>query len=219
MYSIRNVLKKYNMCVIALLMFYENITENPMKLFRVLSFILYFFIDNYFVIDFLCCQYTKLSIIFSDKIFADMSYNELIGIGIPEVLINLILCHVFTKKKKSTIVLLRHTQLVEYYLEKGLVILLHNYKNLSSLPNEAKQIILVINIHKSDYVMDCYTEITSVENTIKKLHIQSDLNYGYIHNFYNDKQYIIDELFCKYIKPLLNILSVYNEGRAEDLPS
>ena len=34
----------------------------------------------------------------------------------------------------------------------------------------------------------------------------SDLHYGYIHNFYHDKQEIIDDLFCQYIKPLLKYI-------------
>ena len=34
------------------------------------------------------------------------------------------------------------------------------------------------------------------------MHIQYDFHSSYIHNFYNDKQEIIDELFLKYIKPL-----------------
>ena len=38
---------------------------------------------------------------------------------------------------------------------------------------------------------------------MKKFHIQSDLNSGYIHKFYHSKQDIIDELFCQYIKTLL----------------
>ena len=50
--------------------------------------------------------------------------------------------------------------------------------------------------------MDCYTEIISIANTINKLHIQSDLKYCYIHNFYHDKQEIIYELFCQYTKHL-----------------
>ena len=62
---------------------------------------------------------------------------------------------------------------------------------------------LIYDIHKSDFVMACYTEIPSVENTINKFHIRSDLSSGYIHKFYHDKKDIIDELFCKYIKPLL----------------
>ena len=97
-------------------MFYENITDNPTKLFRVFICVLYSVIENYVIIDFLCCQNKKLSIICSDKTFADMSYNEFIGIGIPEVLMHLISYHIFTKKTNSTIILLCHNQLVEYYL-------------------------------------------------------------------------------------------------------
>ena len=54
--------------------------------------------------------------------------------------------------------------------------------------------------------MACYTLISSVANTINKLNIMSDLNSGYMHIFYHDKQDIIDELCCQYIKPLLNYI-------------
>ena len=36
------------MCVIALVMFYETGTTNPMKVFRVLSFVVYYIIDLFF---------------------------------------------------------------------------------------------------------------------------------------------------------------------------
>ena len=61
----------------------------------------------------------------------------------------------------------------------------------------------VIDMHYLDYVVDFYTEINYVENTINKLHIKSDLHSGYIHNLYHDKQESINDLFCKYIIPLL----------------
>ena len=51
-----------------------------------------------------------------------------------------------------------------------------------------EKIIHAIYIHKSYYVMDFYTEIPSIENTIHTLHIMSDFHSGYIHNFYHDKQ-------------------------------
>ena len=98
MSGIRNVLKKENMCVIALVIFYENRTNNTMKVFRVLSCVLYTVIENYVCIAYLCCQSKKLSLICSDKVFYDGSYNELLGIGIPEVLMNFISCHGFMKK-------------------------------------------------------------------------------------------------------------------------
>ena len=90
MSGIKNTTKKENICVIALVMFYENITTNPMKMFRVLSCVVYSVIENYVCINDLGCQYKKLSFICSDKIFADRSYNELLGIGITGVLMNTI---------------------------------------------------------------------------------------------------------------------------------
>ena len=50
-------------------------------------------------------------------------------------------------EKSSTIIVLCHTRLVEYYLSKEFVILEHNSKNLSSLPNEAKQRVYASNIY------------------------------------------------------------------------
>ena len=46
MSGIRNVLNKYNKCVIALAIIDENRTTNPMKVFMVLSCVLYNVIDN-----------------------------------------------------------------------------------------------------------------------------------------------------------------------------
>ena len=128
-----------------------------MKVLRVLSRVLYSFIENYVCIDFLGCKYKKLSTICSDKIFSGMSYNSFLGIGIPEVLMNLISCHGFMKELNSTVIILCRTRLVEYYLEKEFVILEYNSENLSSVSNEEKQRIYAINMHKTDFVMACDT--------------------------------------------------------------
>ena len=61
-----------------------------------------------------------------------------------------------------------------------------------------KRIIHVIDKQKTDYVMACYTVISSVADTLNKFHIQSNLHNGYKHNFYHDKQDAFDELFCQY---------------------
>ena len=57
MENIRYVMKNKDTCVIALIMFYESKGKKPIKLYRVLSCVLYFIIDNYFCIDCLCYQY------------------------------------------------------------------------------------------------------------------------------------------------------------------
>ena len=64
----------------------------------------------------------------------------------------------------------------------------------------------MINIHKSYFVMACYTEFNSAAKTIKKFHIYYDLHSGCIHKFYHYKKEIIDELFCEYTKTLLKYI-------------
>ena len=78
--------------------FYESKTRNSIKLYRVLSCVLYYIIDNYVFIEYICCQSKTLSIISSDEIFEQVSYNVLLGIGIQEVFMNLVSCHGFMDK-------------------------------------------------------------------------------------------------------------------------
>ena len=73
--------------------------------------------------------------------------------------------------------------------------------NLSSVPNEVKRRIYVVDIHDSYHVMACYTAITSVENTINKLHIMYNFYSSYIHNLYHDKQESVDYLFFNTLNP------------------
>ena len=138
-------MREKDTCVIAIVILYETKTKNPTKVYRVLSCVLYSVMYNYVWIDFLCCHSKTLSVISSDKIFEEASYNDLIGIGIPEVLMNLISCHGFTKQTNSTVILAYRYCLVNYYLEKGYVILEHNSKHLSSVPNDVKLRVHVIN--------------------------------------------------------------------------
>ena len=103
-----------------------------------LSCVLFSVIRNYFCIDYLYCHSKTLSFISSDKIFKEASYNILLGIGIPEVLMNLLSCHVLMEKPNSTMILNFLSRFVNYYLVKGFVIIEHNSKQLSSVPNDAK---------------------------------------------------------------------------------
>ena len=68
MTGIISVLKN-NMCVIALVMFYDNITKYATEVYRVLGCVLYSVIDNYVCIDYLCCQSKLIIDISRDKFF------------------------------------------------------------------------------------------------------------------------------------------------------
>ena len=107
-------------------------------MYRVLSCVPYSVIENYVCIDYLCCHFKNLSVISSDKISEEASYNGLLSMGIPDLFMNLVSCHGFMEKQNSTVILVCQYCLVNYYLEKSFVILEHNSKQLSSVTNDAK---------------------------------------------------------------------------------
>ena len=75
----RGKLKHNSTYAIALIMLYEN---RKSLIFMVLGAVVYFFIDKYMCVDYLCLQrYTKLSLLHIG--FEDTSFNDISGIGIP----------------------------------------------------------------------------------------------------------------------------------------
>ena len=80
-------------------MIYQNNGEITKRLYRVLRCVVYSLIDNYFCIEYLLCQSKILIPISSNPPFEKTSFNILLDIGIPELLLNLLSCHGFTKKK------------------------------------------------------------------------------------------------------------------------
>ena len=66
-------------------------------MYRVLSCVVYNFIDNYFCIDYISCQPETLRSISSKPTFEQTNFNILLGIGIPELLPNIVYCHGFMK--------------------------------------------------------------------------------------------------------------------------
>ena len=115
MENIRVFLKNKNTCVIALIMFYGNNGVNPKKKSRLLSCVIYSLIENYFCIDYLSCQPKTLIIISSNRIFKQTSFNILIFIGIPELLLNIEYCHGFMKKANESVILNLCVRLVNNY--------------------------------------------------------------------------------------------------------
>ena len=88
-----------------------------------LSCVIYSVMENYFWIDHIFFNSKTLSVISSDKISEEASYNELLAIGIPEGLMNLVSCHGLTKKPNLTVILVCQSCLMNYYLSKVFVII------------------------------------------------------------------------------------------------
>ena len=191
-------------------MFYETKTKYPTKAYKALSCVLYSVIEHYVCFDYLCFHFKTLSVTYSDKIFQEVSYNKLLGIGITELIMNLLSYHVLMKKPTLTVVLICRSRLVDYYLEKGFVINEHNSNQLSSVPNDAKLIVHAINEQKTDCVMACYTKISPIKNTIKKFQVIYTVHYVYQKILYHDEQDIIDELIINNILSYQNILIILN---------
>ena len=87
--------------MLALTIFYETRADNPNKDYRVLSCVIYTTIKNYVCIDDLACQSKKLGEIPVGSIegykHGDKSFDRILVIGIPYLLMTLISCHGFLK--------------------------------------------------------------------------------------------------------------------------
>ena len=88
---------KKNTSAMALIMIYENNAEIEKTVYIVLSCVVYTLIDNYICIEYLLFKSKTLCDISSNPTFKGTSFDLLLSIGIPELLLNLISCHGFIK--------------------------------------------------------------------------------------------------------------------------
>ena len=90
-----------------------------------LSCVIYTIIDKYVCIDYLGPEKSKLSdlkISCTGSIKNNgMDYNNLLGIGIPDLLLNLLSCHVCLKNNDSVVILKCPNRMSEYYFNKVFV--------------------------------------------------------------------------------------------------
>ena len=90
-------------------MFYETRADNPNKDYRVLSCVIYTIIKHYACIHYLDCQSKTLSEIpvgsRGGSKHGDKSFDRILGIGIPDLLINLISCCGFLKNINYVVIL------------------------------------------------------------------------------------------------------------------
>ena len=88
MVSIRKVLKKYNTCVLAILILYDN---KKKEISKVLGSVIYCTTDNYICVYHLCLYQDQLYLV--HKGFKNKTFNDISVIGIPELLMNIMFCH------------------------------------------------------------------------------------------------------------------------------
>ena len=102
------------------------------------------------------------------------------GIGIPDLLMNLMFCHVFLNNKDSAVILKCPKSMFEYYFSKGFTYFYCTKINLEKIPSELKDRIYAEETDNSDKVMICSTTIPSTSNTLKNLLVNTSFHYSYI---------------------------------------
>ena len=110
----------------------------------------------------------------------DKSFDRILGIGIPYLLMNLMYCNGSLKKINYVVILNCPKMMLEYYFSRGFAILECNDNNLAKLPNDVKQRIHAEAANNSDKVMKCINTIPSTSNTLNNLVVNKSLNYSYI---------------------------------------
>ena len=83
------------------------------------------------------------------------------GIGIPDLLMKLMSCHGFLKKKNSIVILKFPKRILKYYFPKVFTLFECNTNTLAKIPNEVKDINYAEETDNSDKVITCTTTIPS----------------------------------------------------------
>ena len=101
----------------------------------VLSIIVYY--KGMFVLD--ICIYRKKELSLSNRGIAYTSFGEILGIDIPEILLNIVPCYGFVQEYTPTVMLAFISKLVSYYLYRGFVMISKDNQDLKNTPNRVKQ--------------------------------------------------------------------------------
>ena len=93
--------------MLALVVFYELGDFNPRKIFRVLSCVIYTIIYRYVCTDYLGTETKKISELrlgcTLEKKHENMDYDNIFGIGITDILLNMLSCQGFLNNNESIV--------------------------------------------------------------------------------------------------------------------
>ena len=108
-----------------------------------------------------------------------MDYDNVLGFGIPDLLLNLLYCQEFSRNNESVVIIKCPHRMSEYYSIKGFIIFDFDEDNLKRLPSLVKDRVGAEVTINSDKVMLCYTTIPSTSNTLKNLLVNSNYHSSY----------------------------------------
>ena len=96
-----------------------------------------------------------------------MDYDNLFGIGIPDVFMNMLSCQGFLNNNESIVILKCPNRMSKYYFNNGFIQLTCDGDNLKTLPVRVKDRVGAELKVNSDLFMLCYKNISSTSNTLK----------------------------------------------------
>ena len=99
------------------MVFYE---QRKKIMFRVIVAVIYTIVYNFICLYYLCM--IQDNIFKHENKFEKTELNNFSGLGIPDILMSIISCHVFSKYPISTVVISCRSPIVPYYLSKVFVV-------------------------------------------------------------------------------------------------
>ena len=100
-----------------------------------------------------------------------MDYENLFGIGIPDIFMNMLSCKGFINNNESIVILKCSNIMSQYYFNKGFTQLKCDEDHLKKIPENVKERVGAVLEKNIDLVMICHTTITSTSSTLKTLYI------------------------------------------------
>ena len=103
-----------------------------------LSCVVYTIIDNYVCIEYLCTERKISELKLGNSLITrheDQGYNNLFGIGIPDIFMNMLSCQGFINNNDSIVILKCTNRMSQYYFNKGFTQLKCEEDHLKKIPN------------------------------------------------------------------------------------
>ena len=125
------------------MMFYEN---KKITMYNVIGAVMYGIIDNYICHYFMGLFQERQSK--HDNKFEKNKFNYLSGLGIPNILMNIMSCNGFDKSSILTVILTCRSDLVPHYLYKGFVIVEREEGGVDNITINTKMMIHDDDLHQ-----------------------------------------------------------------------
>ena len=120
-------------------------------MYRFIGAVIYAIIDGYFFLGCMVLLQDKLSK--HDNKSEKTNFNNLSVLVIPDILMNIMSCHGFSKYSISTVILAFHISLVTYYIYKVFVIVETEEVGIYNIPISFKNQIDSDGVHTKDILL------------------------------------------------------------------